>query len=33
MTQAFAVDAMADAGGEVPLDRNIERSQTLRRLK
>jgi beta-glucosidase-like glycosyl hydrolase len=33
MTEPFLVDAMADSGGEVPLNRNIERSQTLRRLK
>src|SRR6516165_19973 len=33
MTQALAIDAMADSGGEMPLNRNIERGQALRRLK
>ena len=33
MTQALAIDAMADSGGEMPLNRNIERGQALRRLE
>jgi len=33
MTQALAIDAMAESGGEMPLNRNIERGQALRRLK
>ena len=33
MPETFAVDAVPDPGREMPLDRNIERGQTLRRLK
>jgi hypothetical protein len=31
--ETSAVDAVPDPGGEMPLDRNIDRGQTLRRLK
>lgn len=33
MTQAFGVDPMADAGRDVPLDRQFERGKALGRLK
>ena len=33
MAEAFAVDAVADAGGQMPLDRHAERGEVLGRLK
>src|SRR5262249_58309486 len=33
VTQTFSVDAMADPGGEMPLNRNLERGQALPCLK
>ena len=33
VAQAFGVDAVADAGGQMPLDRHAERGQPLRRLE
>ena len=33
MAQAFGVDAVADAGGEVPFNRHFERGQGLCRLE
>ena len=33
MAQPFRVDAVTDAGGHVPFDRDAERGQALRRLE
>ena len=33
MAQAFLIDAVADAGGEVPFNRHFERCERIRRLK